>query len=993
MAVERRAGGGVGRGPLLRRAAVFGAALAIAGCFVDALPECFDDSECDAGACNAGTCVGRGDAAPGGDTRLVSDTNVDVDMAREHDGPIADGPRADTGHVDDAGRGDVRDPAPDGPAPDAGDDGVDVGADGGDPDAANDDGRLPDAGEADVPEHDEGLDLDPPRDVWVADGPLPDVPPVPDAWIPPPGPDMGVIRGCDERGSLFDGFDDAALNPQSWSAQGGGWSVDADRGVVVARDGMGPQTLDALDCWTPPVSVSARFFADAANGEVSLIVGGYVVSVRGDLVEIPGDDVLMEDALGPGAAYRVALVIDDETTVSVFRDDLEPVVEEVQLAPAGDGPINIGFFLDGGAALDLDWISIVRPGGEQQEICDHLDNDGVDGVDEGFGVRDPCTVGSGACARDGVLTCGGPRDAVCRSDDPAPAGEPEVCNGEDDDCDGDVDEGVDVACADAYDGVCVRQGDGVCGPDGLDCSGAPGACGLPSFPALDGFEVGAAYVVDDGVACTNQRSSLYTAIDAGVTRYAVEMGVTLGTDLQPLIRMRFRPGDAATGHVLRYTDGEVELLHGEALLARSGPLGIDEARPFRMRLSYDGDALWGDVWQGDGPPLRPTLVALDVGPPGGSRFEAEIAERHGLREGESCIDSLTLGCPAERENLSDDDCDGRVDEASGLELAYEARLGLSDRGAADESSRARTGELVEVPLVAGGYADADTLVLPLDGVVDENNVRVLGGGLAEAASVEDDADGPFPGGAPAVRLRRDGRVRVDAPARAPHQERGLALFIWVRLVDADSSGVAIALRDTREVEGAVGARLEVTPGGGLLFVAEPDGDEARVVAPPPDGHVVDGWHHVGVTYDGIDERLCLYLDGRVLRCGRFARRVLVSSEVELVVGHSPDDAGSDPLEGSVCDAVWIQRTPTAAEVASWYAARRPYGAPLLAKAQPDFDDVRLYEDEAPTEFEIVGARPLATQAADLDVESAPTGRWTGPPFGSARAARRARRAR
>ena len=51
----------------------------------------------------------------------------------------------------------------------------------------------------------------------------------------------------------------------------------------------------------------------------------------------------------------------------------------------------------------------------------------------------PCTVGTGACAREGHTVCGGLDTTTCDAT-PGPP-EAEGCNGLDDDCDGEPDDG------------------------------------------------------------------------------------------------------------------------------------------------------------------------------------------------------------------------------------------------------------------------------------------------------------------------------------------------------------------------------------------------------------------------------------------------------------------------------------------------------------------------------------------------------------------------
>ena len=100
------------------------------------------------------------------------------------------------------------------------------------------------------------------------------------------------------------------------------------------------------------------------------------------------------------------------------------------------------------------------------EACDGLDDDCDGAVDEDFDVGRRCEIGVGSCARDGVRVCGQDlTGAVCLGTPGQPL--PEVCNGRDDDCDGEVDEALGVgAPCEAGVGACRRAGVHRCSPEG-----------------------------------------------------------------------------------------------------------------------------------------------------------------------------------------------------------------------------------------------------------------------------------------------------------------------------------------------------------------------------------------------------------------------------------------------------------------------------------------------------------------------------------------------
>jgi MYXO-CTERM domain-containing protein len=249
--------------------------------------------------------------------------------------------------------------------------------------------------------------------------------------------DEGVmVCSGDEESTVCDADDDPVCNQTNCPEQCNGLDDDCD---ILVDEG-----LAGCDCvGQPEVCNGADDDCDGDIDEEVLPVpapecGFDVGECEPGTLNCVAGDIICEGETGP--APEVCNGLDDDC------DNQTDEIFEACYDPA-DGGCDLG----GGTCLGFCQIGVRTCDGNQMgtcendvhpgvEICNGEDDD-CDGVaDDGFpGLGDDCTIGQGVCQTQGQIVCtDNGQGTECNAVVVSP-GE-EVCNGLDDDCDGDTDE-------------------------------------------------------------------------------------------------------------------------------------------------------------------------------------------------------------------------------------------------------------------------------------------------------------------------------------------------------------------------------------------------------------------------------------------------------------------------------------------------------------------------------------------------------------------------
>ncbi len=471
--------------------------------------------------------------------------------------------------------------------------------------------------------------------------------------------------------------------------------------AVVLNDGMltdGAVTpdLSTIDALTdglvadaaiiiPDVQMSADLGSDAAIDALApdaAIVSPDAAIVSPDAAVVEPDAAILE----PDAAVVVtpdAAIISPDAFVyldmGVEDAEVDAVVDAVIDAAIADAfvpyvPCTVGFGpcrADG--LVQENGECSATPGVPGIETCNNVDDDCDGHVDNNINPRNCAT----ACG-DGVFVCEAGGRERCTAIVPVAENVAPRCNGEDDNCDGSVDEGL--SCDD---GQPCQNGIGECRRNGVIAGGVCAAvAGNPTPDVCDGLDQNCDGVIDNGVTVlangqrlTGSSVDCSTACGAGIRlcRAGPDGIIGLGACNAP------QPSAEICDGVDNDCDGIIdngtvcaeigsECRVGIGSCAIVGHLEIDQIDPNSTYCETDGRT-----------PQEPTAELCDGvdnncdGRVDESFPESADACSVGLGACENsgtttCVDGI-LDCnvaPHDPQlevcNLIDDDCDGRVDE-------------------------------------------------------------------------------------------------------------------------------------------------------------------------------------------------------------------------------------------------------------------------------------------------------------------------------------------
>jgi hypothetical protein len=287
-----------------------------------------------------------------------------------------------------------------------------------------------------------------------------------------------------------------------------------------------------------------------------------------------------EDGRWPGAEVCEF----PEEVCDGFDQDCDGQIDET-FTTLGDACDYVGATCSGAGVLRCDRESggagvICVPDGPlstDPERCDGDDNDCDGLLDEGFDLGAACSAGVGQCAVSGVKVCAeGGQSSVCGATPNEPRAE--QCNSLDDDCDGQLDETFDVGgvCS-AGRGACYTEGVYECNSSGrgLSCTARAGASSPEACDTQDNDCDGK---TDEGMPAqiTLTRLDLEAAVMEGEVGLTVSARVDRFSVVGELVSTSFdEEGDGAADRVFTYVYADSKISAAQVDAEGDGVVDLD----------------------------------------------------------------------------------------------------------------------------------------------------------------------------------------------------------------------------------------------------------------------------------------------------------------------------------------------------------------------------------------------------------------------------------
>jgi hypothetical protein len=239
------------------------------------------------------------------------------------------------------------------------------------------------------------------------------------------------------------------------------------------------------------------------------------------------------------------------------------------------------------------------PGTPQTEVCNGVDDNCNGQTDEGY-VSVATACGVGGCARTGLTSCVG--GTVQDSCTPGTA-QTEICNGIDDNCNGQTDEGYVSVITNCGVGACARTGATACVAGAVENSCTPGA---PQTEVCNGIDDDCDGTIDNAAPLTVTGALVVTMGSGGAVHLA--WNAVAGASGYDLLR-----GDVATLVASQGDFGQAV----DACLANDGPAlaaddadmpPLDDAFFYILRAVNCGGGTWDEGDAAQAAPRGPSIA-------------------------------------------------------------------------------------------------------------------------------------------------------------------------------------------------------------------------------------------------------------------------------------------------------------------------------------------------------------------------------------------------